>query len=113
RDQALAEPEVGDLIVVLEEGDEPVARDAADRTPARLALPRVELALIEEAALDRRHQLLRRPAVVVEVAVDDAGQRDPRGVVEVVVPQRVELAWRLEQRAVLGLVLADHEDRAA
>jgi len=47
----------------------------------------------------------------VQVAVDEAGRRDARGVVEVVVPQRVDAAVA-QKACVLRLVLADDDEPA-
>ena len=84
---------------------------------AALALPGVALALIEEAALDGRDQLLGRPGVVAVVGLGAAGERDRGGVVEVVVPQRVEAVaagrHRADEPHVLRLVLGDQENRSA
>src|SRR5688572_4726741 len=84
------------------------------RRAARLTLPRVHLALIEEPVLERRDEALRRRAVVVEVTVAATGERDPRRVLEVIVPQRVEPTPTLgdgpHHRDVLRLVLADQPD---
>ncbi len=109
RGEPLAEAEVRDLVVVLEVVTNRV-RARPREEPRPWLCQRAELALVEEAVLGGRDQLLRRAAVVVEVAIDDAGQRHARGVVAVVVPQHVELDRRPEQRGVLRLVLADEED---
>ena len=108
--EALAVAEVGDLVVILEEVDEPLASVSARRGAARLALPGEHLTLVEKAAHQRRDQLLRRAAIVAEVAVDEPGRGDARRVVEVVVPQRIEP--ELEQVGFLRFVLADEEQLA-
>src|SRR5205823_5284480 len=90
RREPFTEAEVGDLIVILEEMDEAMVREAARRSPAWLVLPRVDLALIQKSVHQGREELLHAAAVVVQVALGKARRRDPRGVVEVVVPQRIE-----------------------
>ena len=91
-------------------------RDADRGGAARLALPGIVLSLVEEAVTRRRHELLRAAAVVVEVAVTPAGQRDARGVVVVVVPHRVEAVaagrGRSERVDALRLVLRHEHDGA-
>ena len=98
--EPLAAAGVGDLVVVLDEGDE-CAPAAARRpgVPRRLLLPLVALALVEVAVLDRRDELLRRAEVVGVVGLVVAGQRDHGAVVEVVVPERVEAIAALLGRA--------------
>ena len=58
---AQAARRVGDLVVVLEEGDERApAAGRAPGVPRRLLLPAVALALVQEAVLRGRDELLRR-----------------------------------------------------
>ena len=58
---AQAAARVGELVVVLDEGDELLGLEAAGRAAAGLVLPAVALALVEEAALGQRDELLRAP----------------------------------------------------
>ena len=114
--QAEAAAHVGELVVVLDEDDEPLRLEVEGRGAAGLLLPAVALALVEEAVLRGRDQLLRAPLVVAQVGLVAAGQRHDGAVVEVVVPQGVEaeaapLAGPDEAHG-LGLVLAHDEDPA-
>ena len=74
------------LVVVLEEVHERAGGQVQRRRAARLPLPGVALALEQKAVPDQRNELLRTAAIVVEVPVVAAGQRDASGMVEVVVP---------------------------
>src|SRR3954454_11350487 len=107
---------VGELFMFLDEDDEPLRLEVEGRGAAGLLLPAVSLALVEEAVLRGRDQLLRAPLVVAQVGLVAAGQRHDGAVVEVVVPQGVEaeaapLAGPDEAHG-LGIVLADDEDPA-
>src|SRR5690606_26079813 len=101
------------MIVVLAERDEAPRRSSERRRPTSLVLPAIALALVEEAVLGAGDQLLRRPEVVRVVGLVPSGQCHTRGVVEVVVPERVQplttFPDRLNEADVLGLVLRHHE----
>ena len=88
--QPPAERRVGDLVVVLEVRDETGVWQIERRCSSPLLLPRVILPLIEEAVPCDRPQLARAPEIVAEVRVLAPGERDARGVVRVVVPERVD-----------------------
>src|SRR4029079_17242912 len=90
RRDALAARRIGHLVVVWEERHEGGGRQAEAGRAAALLLPGVALALVEVAVLDRRDQLLRRAAVVSVVRLFAPGERDDGGMVEVVVPQRID-----------------------
>src|SRR5690606_20541707 len=96
---ALPAAGVGDLVVVLDERDEPVAGEVERRLPAAAAVPPVLLPLVKEPVLRGGHQLARGAEVVGEVALVLAGDGDPGGVVEVVVPEGVEPAAAAVGRA--------------
>ena len=106
---------VGDLVVILQAGDEGGGVDAEGRGAAVRLAEAVELALEQEAPLDRRDQLLRRAVVVGVIGLGTLGHRHRGGVVEVVVPDRVEpvtaLLDRADQPDLLVLVLGDQDDR--
>ena len=114
--RALAEKRIADLVMVLQKDDRRFRRQSGRGLTARLLLPRVALTLIEKAAAHARDELLRATGVVAEVPVARAGQGDLRGVMEVVVPHRVETEaaalGRQQLLRVLRLVLGDHDDRA-
>src|SRR5829696_6546452 len=87
---AAATGRVRHLIVVLEKGDELCGFEPGrGRPPARL-LPHVPLPLKEEPPLGERDELLRSAAVIRVIGLASSGDRDGSGVVEVVVPQRIE-----------------------
>src|SRR5689334_24162970 len=81
---------VRDLIVVLREDDEALRSDVERRSSAAMVLPRVPLALKEEPVLRRRDELLRRAMIAAVVGFGTSRRRDPRAVVEVVVPKSIE-----------------------
>ena len=82
------------------------------RRAAGLMLPSVPLALIQESVLRRGDELLRRAEIVRVVRLAPARQRHHRGVMKVVVPERVEAATTaldgMKERRVLRLVLTDN-----
>ncbi len=84
--------------------------------PRPLPLPRVSLPLVEKPSLDGRDELLGGPGVVAEVRLGAPREGDRRGVVEVVVPQGVEVVaagrHRADEPHVLRLVLGDEEHRS-
>src|SRR6266542_1679226 len=108
---------VGDLVVVLDVGDEAARVEVEARRAASLLLPLVALPLVESAPLDRRDELLRVAKVVAVVGLVAAGQGDQRAVMEVVVPQRIETVATLVERphesALLRLVFGDQQRLAA
>ena len=115
RMQPQAARRVGDLIVVFEEGDEGGRRQREARRAARRVLPVVPLPLEQIAVSRRRDQLLRRAPVVVVVGFAPAGQGDVRGMMEVVVPERVEAVAAIVQLGrgkarLLRFVLGDEKD---
>src|SRR5688572_6709609 len=67
---------VGDLIVVLQIDDELRWSEIHGRRAAALLLPFVMLSLIKKSALQRRHELLRRSAIVRVVRLSLPGERD-------------------------------------
>src|SRR5689334_10289856 len=73
------------------------------------------LTLKEKAVLRGRDKFLRPPAVIVIITGVAAGQSDDRGVMEVVVPERVQTVAaglaRLDETDFLGLVLCDQNER--
>ena len=104
---------VGDLIVVLQEHDKGFGRQVESRGTARLLLPDITLALIEEAVFRGCHELARSAAVIAVIGLAPSGQRHHGAVMKIVVPQRVEPAAaalrRPREPGLLRLVLADHD----
>ena len=90
--QPLAQRTIADLIVVLQEVDKGQRREVARRLAARLsAAIGGRLALIDETLGQRAPQPLDgRIGEVGIVAVPLAGEQDVHGVMQVVVPLRVE-----------------------
>ena len=108
---------VRDVVVVLEERHEP-RRVEVERGPAAaVPLPRVALALVEVAPPHGGDQLLGRAAVVGVVGLVPPGEGDEGGVVEVVVPERVETVAAglagADEPCVLRLVLGDDVEAPA
>src|SRR5437870_10902555 len=103
--------------MVLQKNDKGLSRKIESRGAARPALPKVALALIEEAVLRRGDELARPAAVIAVIGLAPPGQRDHRAVMEIIVPQRVEpvsaLLRRASEASLLRFVLADHQRRAA
>ncbi len=114
--QSLAARRVGDLVVVLEEDDEPSRVDVESRMAASLILPGVALALKEVSPFEGAQQLLRRTRVVRIVGLSVARQRDARRVMKVVVPDCVETEAAARERPdesrLLRLVLRNEQDVA-
>src|SRR4051812_39664276 len=83
---------------------------------ASLVLPPVPLALIQKPVSCRRHELLRRTAVVGEISFIVARERDARTVVPVVVPDHVQAVPPAirgpHEPSVLRFVLV-HDERLA
>ena len=115
---ATAGRRVGDLIVVLEKGDEPRRRRGPSvGVPRRALLPGIPLSLIQKSPLRQRDEFLRRAEVVGVVRLAPAGERDHGRVMKVVVPQRVEAEAAARRRTaaashVLRLVLRDQKNRS-
>jgi hypothetical protein len=110
---AAAQPggRIGDLVVVLDEADEYVRGDPERRGAAPLLLPRVALPLVEIAVLERGHEFLGVPAVVAVVGVVARGEHHLCAVMEIVVPERVHsvpaLGLRFHEPRLLRLVLGN------
>ena len=107
---------VGDLIMVCDERHHALRRQVAAGPATAFFLPAVKLPLVKKAVLDRGDKFLRRAAVVGVVGRVAAGQRDERGVMQVIVPKAIEPVaagggWPHEFRF-LRLVLGDQDDRA-
>src|SRR6186997_1864693 len=81
---------VGDLVVVLEEGNEPLRRKTERRRSAARPLPLVALSLKEKAPLGQGDELLRGAAIVGVIGFTTPGQGDHGGMMKVVVPESVE-----------------------
>src|SRR5688500_11907122 len=100
---------VGDLVVVLDEGDATRGRDVETRPAAAIGLPGIELPLEQEAVFGRGDELLRDAGVIAVVGLPPPGHRDDCRMVEVVVPHRVDAVAALlraaDQAGVLRLVL--------
>ena len=82
---------VADLIVILQEdhaGGGQSRRVSGE--PRGCLLPVVPLTLVEKSVAYAGNEFLRAAGVVEEVAVAAAGERDFRGVMEVVVPHGIE-----------------------
>src|SRR5665647_3525975 len=81
---------IGDLVVILGEGDEnPGIRPVGRGAPA-LLLPLVALPLVEEAVLGGGDELLGRAHIIGIVGLVPAGEGYHGAVVVIVVPQHVQ-----------------------
>lgn len=109
---------VGDLIVVLQEVNEPGRAALSNcRGAARRILPVVALALEEISVFRRRDEFLRRAVMIVKISFPPARCRDHGRVMEIVIPDGVQ-AIAAERRGIhqatfLRLVLGNEIDRAA
>src|ERR1700722_497544 len=81
---------IGGLIVVFQIDDEARGGEVAGRRAAWLVLPDRALALKQEAVPRQRDKLARCAPVVAVIGLVPAGQRDQRGMLEIIVPQRIE-----------------------
>src|SRR6185436_5619873 len=88
--QTRTERGVGDLVVILDIRDERVWREIEAGRASRFLLPAVPLPLIQVPVFRAGNELLRGARVVAVVRLAPARQRDDRGVVIVVVPERIE-----------------------
>src|SRR5665213_2822894 len=108
---------IGDLVVILQIGHEIGWREVEGRRAARLLLPSVPLALVEEAVLGGGDELARAAVIVAVIGFAAPGDGNHRGVVEIVVPQRVEAIpaglGRAHHSGVLRLVFGGDEGFAA
>src|SRR6201989_584436 len=114
---ALSGSGIGDLVVVLQKDDKAFRREVEGRRAARVPLPLVALALIEETVLGGGNELARPTAVIRVVGFVMPGQRYHGAVMEVVVPQGVEpvtaALGRTRQLGVLRLVLSNDKGGSA
>src|SRR5690606_11865281 len=113
--QASAIERVGNLVVVLEERDESARRHTARIGAARPLLPSCLLSLVEESPRGAAHQFLRRAEVVAIIRLAMTGGGNPRRMVEVIVPDRVQpvaiIAGGPDEPRVLVVVLGRDPDR--
>jgi hypothetical protein len=109
--QASPERAVGDLIMILEKVHEAVRGNVSHGCATRLLLPRVVLPLKKEAVLRGGYELLRRGVVIAVVPLTMSGQRNDSAVVEIIIPLRVQAAFR-QKFDLLSLVLGGDIGRA-
>src|SRR4051812_14837881 len=98
--------------MTLEEGHKVFRREIERGRSSTTVLPGVELPLIQKPVFRRRDELLRSAAISAEIGVVGTGHCHERRVVEIVVPERVD-AMLDDEAEILGLVLADDDDRSA
>src|SRR5262249_54521726 len=95
RMKAIAAARVRNLIVVLNVRHEALRRDSPNRRAPALVLPAVPLPLKEVTMLCGRNQLLRLAKIVGVIRLVAPCDRDPRGVMKIVVPKSVEIVSAL------------------
>src|SRR5437016_13068975 len=77
--------------MILNEGDERVWGRTKSRRAARCFLPEIGLSLKQITVLGRGNKFLRRAEIIAVVRFPFSGQRDDRAVMEIVVPNRIEI----------------------
>jgi hypothetical protein len=112
--QTLSASGVRHLVVIFEKRDELRRLEIEGRSSAPLLLPGVALPLKQIPPLDGADHLLRSADVVSIIGLAAPRERDARGVVQVVVPERVEPTATLFEAAYqprfLWLVFGDQND---
>ena len=115
RREPAAEAAVGDLVVVFQIGDQRAARQAGRAPASRFFLPCEILALIEKTRAHERDEFLRGAAITAHVRFVMSGQRNPRRVMKVVVPQRADSGAarlrRLQKARILRFVFRHDQKR--
>ena len=85
--------------MVLNKSDERVRRRTESRCAARRFLPKVGLALEQITVLGRGNKLLRRAEIIAVVRFPSSGQCDDGAVMEVIIPNRIEIVAAFAPRA--------------
>ena len=81
---------VRDLIVVLDETDESLRRNAKRRSAAQNISPRMRLPLIQKTVFRSGNKFLRIPGVVAEIPDVVPSQRADGAVMKIVIPHRIQ-----------------------
>ena len=101
--------------MILNERDKCVRGRTESWCTARCCLPKIRLSLKQIAVLGRRNKFLRSAKIIGVVGFPSPGQRDSGAMMEIVVPNRIEIitafAARTDEFGDLPLVFRDQNNR--